>query len=364
MHVALIIYGSLDALSGGYLYDRKLVAHLWDQGDTVKIISLPRTNYLLHLTHNFSPRLRHRLVRLNADVLLQDELNHPSLFALNNYLHRHIDYPIVSIVHHARSSEEYSTWQRAFYSWIERRYLSSVDALIYNSRTTQQLVERFLTKAGAQNLPGLVAYPGGDRFHSQISNEEIRHRAQDELLRVVFLGSLIPRKGLHILLDALARLPADHWGLTVIGSQQANPSYAQLLRRQVARDGLAERVRFCGALSDLELTNCLRASHLLVVPSSYEGYGIAYSEAMSFGLPAIGTTAGAAWEIITHGHNGFLIAPGDVTALGGYLAELAQDRERLIEMSFAARARYRSLPTWGESLERTRAFLAELVGDA
>lgn len=364
MHVALIIYDSLDTVSGGYLYDRKLVTHLRHQGDTVNIISLPQTNYLLHLTHNFSPRLRHRLVRLNADVLLQDELNHPSLFALNDYLHRHINYPIVSIVHHARSSEEYPTWQSAFYNWIERRYLSSVDGFIYNSQTTQQLVERFFVKAEVQNLPGLVAYPGGDRFHSQVSNEEIKHRAHDELLRMVFLGSLIPRKGLHILLDALARLSTDRWGLTVIGSQQANPSYAQLLQRQAARDGLAKHVHFCGALSDLELTNCLRASHLLVMPSSYEGYGIAYSEAMSFGLPAIGTTAGAAWEIITHGYNGFLITPGDVTALRGHLAELAQNRQRLVEMSVAARARYQSLPTWDESLERIRAFLAELIEDA
>jgi len=362
MRVALIIYGGLDTLSGGYLYDRKLVAHLRDQGDIVEIVSLPRTNYLFHLAHNLSPRLRRRLVRLDADVLVQDELNHPSLFALNSYLHRHINYPIVSIVHHARSTEGYPAWQNAFYSWVERRYLSSVDGFIYNSQTTQQLVEQFLMNTDAPNLPDIVAYPGGDRFDPLISNEEIKLRVHDELLRVVFLGNLIPRKGLHILLDALVQLPASHWDLTVIGSQQAHPSYAQVLKRQVARGRLAERVHFVGALSDLELTNCLRASHLLVMPSSYEGYGIAYSEAMSFGLPTIGTTAGAAWEIITHGHNGFLIAPGDVTALRGHLAELAQNRQRLLEMSVAARARYRSLPTWSESLERIRAFLAELIG--
>jgi len=364
MHATLIIYGGLDTISGGYLYDRKLVTHLRDQGDTVEIISLPWVNYPFHLTHNFSPRLLHRLMKLDTDVLLQDELNHPSLFMLNRHLHKHSNYPVVSIVHLTRSTEGYPAWQNAFYSWIERRYLSSVDGFIYNSQTTQRLVERFLVNAEAQNLPGLVACPGGDRFHPQISNEEIRHRAHDELLRLVFLGNLIPRKGLHILLDALAWLPADRWALTVIGNQQANPSYTQALRRQVARDGLAEHVHFAGALSDLELANCLKASHLLVMPSTYEGYGIAYSEGMGFGLPAIGTTAGAAGEIITHRHDGFLITPGDVTALKGYLTELAQNRRRLLEMSLAARSHYQSLPTWSESLEGIRAFLTELIGDS
>jgi glycosyltransferase involved in cell wall biosynthesis len=117
-------------------------------------------------------------------------------------------------------------------------------------------------------------------------------------------------------------------------------------------------------LPDQELSKCLKASHVLVMPSSYEGYGIAYAEAMGFGLPAIGTTAGAAGEIITHGRDGFLISPGDTVALASYLTKLAQNRPRLLEMSVAARDRYRSLPTWKGSMDAIRTFLIELVGDA
>ena len=94
------------------------------------------------------------------------------------------------------------------------------------------------------------------------------------------------------------------------------------------------------------------------------GLSIGWGAAVFFGLPAIGTTAGAAGEIITHGRDGFLIAPDDTVALASYLTELAQDRSRLLEMSLAAHDRYRSLPTWKGSMDAIRTFLIELVDDA
>ena len=57
LKIGLIIYGSIDTLSGGYLYDRMLVDYLRAQGDTVEIISLPWRNYAAHLTDNFRFRL-------------------------------------------------------------------------------------------------------------------------------------------------------------------------------------------------------------------------------------------------------------------------------------------------------------------
>ena len=88
MHIGLIIYGSLDTLTGGYLYDRLLVEHLRRQGDQVDIISLPWRTYGRHLGDNFSRNLYGRLRHAPFDALLQDELNHPSLFWLNQRLRR------------------------------------------------------------------------------------------------------------------------------------------------------------------------------------------------------------------------------------------------------------------------------------
>ena len=127
MHIGLIIYDSLNRLSGGYLYDRKLITYLRERGDSVEIISLPWRNYIRHLNDNFSFNLHHHLTSLEADVLLQDELNHPSFCILNRRVRKQIDYPIISIVHLLRSKEGHATWQNYFYRHVERLYLSGVD---------------------------------------------------------------------------------------------------------------------------------------------------------------------------------------------------------------------------------------------
>ena len=86
------------------------------------------------------------------------------------------------------------------------------------------------------------------------------------------------------------------------------------------------------------------------MPSSYEGFGIVYLEGMQFGLPAIAGTAGAAKEIITHGHNGFLVPPGNPEALAHHIELLIRDRELLLKMSLAAHQSRRGPP----HLERQR----------
>lgn len=353
MRVGLIIYGSLDTISGGYLYDRKLVEHLRCAGDLVEIIALPWRNYLAHVSDNFSSDLLRRLRAMQVDVLLQDELNHPSLFHLNHRLRRTVRYPLVSIVHHLRSSEAYPAWQKFFYRWIERQYIASVDGFVFNSCTTRDEVSAML---GCTPAKSVVAHPAGDRFNPQIDSAMICNRAREPgALRIVFVGNLISRKGLHVLIDALARLPAEMWQLVIVGNPKVDAHYVQKIR---ARN--LENVQWAGALQDDALANVLAQSQLLVVPSEYEGYGIVYLEAMSFGLPAIATTAGAAREIITDSVNGFLIAPNDVATLAARIEQLARDRERLARMSLAARERFLAQPSWDTTLTWLRNYLLEL----
>ncbi|MDK1029643.1 MAG: glycosyltransferase family 1 protein, partial [Anaerolineae bacterium] len=118
MRIGFVIYGSLDTLSGGYLYDRKLVDYLRENGDKVEIISLPWRNYAAHLADNFHFRLPPDL-----DLLIQDELNHPSLLSANS---RPRKYPVISLVHHLRCSEQRPAWGNWLYGSIEKRYLNSV----------------------------------------------------------------------------------------------------------------------------------------------------------------------------------------------------------------------------------------------
>ncbi len=356
MRIGLVIYGSLDTQSGGYLYDRRLVAHLRAAGDEVEILSLPWRNYARHLSDAFSPAWAARLRSASFDVLLEDELNHPSLLCAG----RHVPPGTrrISIVHHLRCSERRPAWQTAFYRAIERRYLKGVDGFIFNSQTTRASVEA-LTGTGS---PGAVAVPAGNRWTDLPSTDEIEARAlRPGPLRLIAVGNLIERKGFHVLLEGLAALPLERWQLRIAGRTDADPVYAARLRAQITRLGLAGQVTLEGGLDDAALGAALRYSDILAVPSSYEGYGIVYVEGMGFGLPALASASGAAGEIITPGLDGWLAPSENPAAITTAIAPLLTDRARLAAMSQAARRRFETHPTWTQSMSRARAFLAGRV---
>jgi len=372
MKLGLVIYGSLDTLSGGYLYDRKLVEYLRSQGDIVEIISLPWRNYASHLTDNiwfrlWSPEARSWNIRQqvspprhgdavglqNRDILIQDELNHPSLIFANRERH---PYPVISLVHHLRCSELRPAWQNLFYRWVEKKYLNSVDGFIFNSKTTEKVVDRLV----GNNLPRLIAYAPTDRFREPMSEAVILERAESDELQILFLGNVIYRKGLHTLLQAIRAQPGA-FKVDVVGSLTSEPGYAKQMQEFVHANRLTSRVTFHSSLDKEPLVEKLKAAHVLAVPSSYEGFGIVYLEGMCFGLPAIGTTAGAAAEIISDGVDGFLIQPENAGELARKLKLLHENRDVLVQMSLAARTRYLRQPKWEETAGQIRGFLLKRI---
>lgn len=358
MNLGLIVYGSLDLVSGGYLYDRLLVDHLRRRGARVEVFSLPRRNYFFHLTDNFSESLPRAVEAMSPDLLLQDELNHPSLFLMNRRLQRTLKGPIIAIVHHLRSSEARSAWQNRIYCRVERRYLETADGFIFNSETTRTVVRGLLGK----ETFSVVAHPGGDHLDSPISVERIAERCnRPGPLRILFAGNVIPRKGLHTLISALGRLEHEGWELTVAGSLSADARYARRIGRLIAETGLEERVKLLGTVPSDQLAGLLESHHCLAVPSFYEGFGIVYLEAMRFGKPVVATTAGAVPEVVADGCEGFLVPPGDADALTKAIGRLIRDRELLLTMSLAAWKRSLGHPTWAEGAARVEEFLLEAI---
>jgi glycosyltransferase involved in cell wall biosynthesis len=312
----------------------------------VQVISLHTRPYAACLSHNLTFRLPYGL-----DLLIEDELVHPSLLAANSRPH---PYPIISLVHHLRLSEAHPGWRA-----VERRYLASVDGFIFNSRTTRGTVQAIV----GGTHPHLLAYPPTDRFGTPLTEEMIITRATlPGPLRLVFLGNLIPRKGLHTLLEAIASLPAGSVCLDVIGSRTFDRSYARKMEARVGALRLENCVRFLGVLEYLALKKQLEGYHVLGLPSSYEGFGMAYLEGMGFGLPAIATTAGAAGEIITDGITGYLVASGDASQVADRLRTLSADRDRLGRMSLNALHHFSTWPTWEQTADNINAFLVDMVG--
>ncbi len=348
MMIGFVVYGSLDTVSGGYLYDRKLVAYLRSQGDDVRIISISPGSYFSHLLDSFVFRLPSDL-----DVIIEDELVHPSLLLAN--LRRSSSAPVLSLVHNLHSSERRAAWRNAFFRRIEKWHLRSVDGYIFNSAATRQSVARLVS---APN-PQVLAPPGGDRLGS-LSPDLVQERARKSgPLRLLFLANVTPLKGLHVVLDALKHLPGDSYTLDVAGSLGVDHRYAIRMQQEAA--GLSAPVVFHGVLDGPLLAALLSGSDVLVLPSFYEGFGIAYLEGMAFGLPAIGTTAGAIPDMIDEGVNGYLIAPGDSAGLAAILTQLASDRELLARLSAGALSYFLSSMTWDESAASVRRFLLEMV---
>jgi len=349
MKIGLIIYGSLDIVSGGYLYDRKLVESLRRRGDQIEIISLPRRNYAAHLTDNFFFRLPR-----GFDLIIEDELNHPSLLEANRQKH---SYPVVSLVHNLHSLEPRSAWQNDLYQIVERRYLNSVDGFIFNSSTTCDAVQALI----GEQKPFIVANPPTNRFGSRLNENLIRSRANEtNPLRLLFLGNVIPLKGLHVLLEALRCLSFD-FRLDIVGSLTAEPIYARKMQEKAKTYGLSSKVFFHGILDNEPLIERFEHAQVMVMPSSYEGFGIAYLEGMGFGLPAIATASGAASEFITDGENGYLILPENSSVLADQLATLASDHELLAHMSINALKRYQQQPSWEQTADHIRDFLLQMI---
>ena len=196
-----------------------------------------------------------------------------------------------------------------------------------------------------------------------MSDEEIAARCRESgPLRLLFVGNVMARKGLHVLVAALSQLPQMDWRLEVVGETAVSPAYTQRIQKQIAQAGLTDQITMHGPLSDEELAQHYRRSHLLAVPSQYEGFGIVYLEGMSFGLPAIGTTSGAAGEIIQDGENGFLIGADETGILSQRLQHLHQNRDELTRLSLNAYQSFLTWPTWDDSMAKIRAFLTKIQG--
>jgi len=341
MRAAFVTCGGFDDLTGAGVYDRRLAGHLRERGDTVDVVSLPRRCYARSLGEGLSGGLAGTLAGGRYDAIIEDEQDHPSLLLLNRRLRRRAEGPIVAIVHRLRCRGRCPGAARLIFRRIEKLYLDSTDGIVCDSEIAHRA-------AGTQR-PGRPAVrdrrAGGGR-------------AAD--LRVLFVGNVIRRKGLHVLVDALASLPPVGWRLDVVGSLAADSRYAAAVRRQIAERGIGERICFRGVVGDGLLARILDDGHVLVVPSIEEGSGMVSIEAFSRALPVIASRAGGAAEVVSHGRDGFLVDPGDAAMIASYLELLMENRGYLRKVSTAAGVSAARFPTWAESAEAVSSFIRSL----
>jgi len=158
--------------------------------------------------------------------------------------------------------------------------------------------------------------------------------AQHRALQVVAIGSLIPRKGIDVLIEALAELQrssAVH--VQIVGD---GPLRSQL-KAHVEQSGVAEIVEFVGAVAPDRVKDYLAMADVLVLPSWAEGRPNVVLEAFGAGLPVIGSAIDGVRELVADGVTGILFPPGDSRRLAEALESLGADRARMRQMGIAAR---------------------------
>jgi glycosyltransferase involved in cell wall biosynthesis len=155
-------------------------------------------------------------------------------------------------------------------------------------------------------------------------------RQPGERLRIGYVGNLAWQKGVHVLIEAVNRLPAEAVSLVILGDEARFPDYARDLRQGAAHPG----IRFLGQIPHDDLWGHLQEMEVLVFPSLwYEGAGLVIQEAFATGLPVIASDLGAIPESIRDGVDGLLFPAGDSERLAEILTGLLEQPEIVTRLS-------------------------------
>jgi glycosyltransferase involved in cell wall biosynthesis len=329
--VFFAVPGDLATPTGGYRYDRRIIAELPALGWGAEVVNLgdgfpyPTADTRATACARLSALARGRPVVIDglAFGVLPDAAE-----ALR------ASHSLVALVHHPLALESgLSATESASLHASERSALGCARHVIATSATIARLlVEHYGVPSGTVS----VVEPGTDRVSTAPRNGA-------GVVKLLAVGSVIPRKGYDVLIAALARLRHLPWQLVIAGDCGRSPQTYRQVKGEIGRLGLAERVSLLGAVAFDELAPLYASADLFVLPSRFEGYGMAYAEAIAHGVPVVGTTAGAIPDTVPAAA-GVLVAPDDIEALAVALQRVIEnpaDRERL-----AAGARAATFPSW------------------
>lgn len=339
-----LIPGDPETRTGGYLYDRRIMAGLTALGWRVERHRLDATFPL-----PTPAALREADAVLAAlperALVVIDGL---ALGAMPEVAATHRDrLRMIALVHHPLALETglaEALRRRLFAS--EREALRHVRHIIVTSPSTV----RALADYGIAPERCTVAPPGTDPA-------PLATGSGSGELALLCAATLTPRKGHAVLFRALARLRRLPWRLGCAGSDTLDPATAALLRSLIEQLGLMDRVELLGELDPDALAIRYRRTDLFVLPSWYEGYGMALAEALARGLPIVSTTAGAIPDTVP-ADAGLLVPPGDEAALARALARVMTEAELRQRLAAGARAARQTLLDWPGACGQFAATLA------
>lgn len=334
--IVFAIPGDLGLPTGGYAYDRHLLAQWRQSGVAARHLALPGS-FPNPGSGDLAETGRLLLSQPRDTVLLVDGL---AFGTFPESLAAQLAGRIVALVHHPLAYETGTPPARAAaLKASETAALRHASAVIVTSPATARLLQAEYD-VSAHKIT--VAEPGVDRAARAAGGQAAAP------LALLAIGSLVPRKGYDVLVAALAQVKEKPWALTIIGAPDRAPETARALRAQIAAAGLEDRISLAGAVDDAAVARAYHGADLFVMPSLFEGYGMVLTEALARGLPILCTTGGAAAETAPDSA-ARKVAPGDAAALAKALADLIDSQAVRKQMSDAAWAAAQTLPRWRDT---------------
>ncbi len=346
--IAFAVPGDLATPTGGYGYDRRIIAELRNLGWQIDVLSLgdgfPRANAEQRAIALSRLEALPKGLPVVVDGLALGALPEEAVKIARRS-------PLVALVHHPLALEtglSPADAQKLFES--EREALAVARSVIVTSPSTG---ERLSADYDVPPESISVAPPGTDRAAPAKGSN-------DGTLRLLSVGAVVPRKGFDILIAALAPIAELKWRLTIAGDLTRDSATAAKLVADIVQHRLAGRVELLGAVAPERLPALYSSADIFVLASHFEGYGMAYAEAMAHGLPIIGTTGGATLNTVPP-NAGVLVDPGNVKALTRALQMLIENEKERRWFASGALEAAAELPTWQGTAKIVAAVLEGLA---
>jgi glycosyltransferase involved in cell wall biosynthesis len=343
MHLALLVPGPLTTISGGYGYDRAIIAGLRDQGHKVTVTELAGRHPLPDDAARASAHAAWNSLPADAIPVI-DGLGLPAFADLADAL---VARGAVGLIHHP-------TCMEAGLPPDEAETLRTIETALF-ARLPRLIVTSDVTAATLSASFGVAS----DRVGVVVPGTAPATRCTGSGgpgCAILAIGSLIPRKGHDLLLNALARLFDLDWHLTIAGGDLDSLT-GHSLKAQVETLQITTRVTFAGPVVDDALDALWARTDLFALATHYEGYGMAIAEALAHGLPVVVTDGGAAGKLITP-DAGAVCPVGDVVTLSKTLRRMIFDTQLRGEMAEHAWALGQALPDWPEQARTFARLLA------
>ena len=335
---AFAVPGDLATPTGGYAYDRRMIAELSHLGWQIDLLDLGEGFPWPSETTRTAARAQLLAVPAGRCIVVDGLALGVLPETASQLAGRN---PLLALVHHPLALEwGLSVQQADALRRSERAALAVVQGVVVTSAATARLVA---SDYGVPAARITVARPGSDPA-------PLAQGSQNGVVRLLSVGAIAPRKAYDVLIAAVATLKDLSWRLAIAGDRTRDPNAAAQLDADIARHALGNRIAVLGAVSPQRLEALYAEADVFVLASYFEGYGMAYAEAVAHGLPVIGTRAGAIPDTVPPDAS-LLVDPGDAPALATALCRVIGDADLRRRLAGAARAAAPQLPTWQHSAE-------------